>query len=507
MRLRKRFRFAIALLILASACASETGRRRPIDADAEGTDAGSQIDAASPIDAASRVDAASAVDAASRVDAGSPTDVGSAVDAATRADAGAVVDASRETLDAEIALDAGSLEDGGSPVSLRMTRITAQHRYVPGFMFGGWGPHLGHLVRGPAISGSGTDLYWVDDLCDQTVAGDCDVNVNRRIGIFRLAATAWEQVETIALPAGVQQNTGAIATTAAIHVYGTNIASSRITECTWIPSTRARACVELPFPTGDSANYIGASRAPNGSRLVWWTNVRDAGGSFSYLIDYGGGWNGPRTGGVGGYNDCAYVHASFRPDGQAVTFFGQAVLGRAPDWTYEALVGEGSLTTATPVVWGLALADPPGRSVMSTNDLWIDDRTGDAHLLARTVDGAVAYYFRAAAGAWTTARFVEGVAFRARWLIDADRVALVSGPSDHSLRLRLFSRASMVPGAPLPIAGAVVERFTPGLGYIYGIYTEASSYQAAPVGGLSFVVVGEERQHQAYFVEVLGGAT
>ena len=44
--------------------------------------------------------------------------------------------------------------------------ITSTHRFAPGAMFGGWGPHLGHLVRLPS-----GQLFWVDDACTQGV--DC----------------------------------------------------------------------------------------------------------------------------------------------------------------------------------------------------------------------------------------------------------------------------------------------------------------------------------------------
>ena len=49
----------------------------------------------------------------------------------------------------------------------------------------------------------------------------------------------------------------------------------------------------MPFTLVPSSNYLGAAISPLGYRMVWWTGVVDGGGgSFHYVVDYGGGWNG-----------------------------------------------------------------------------------------------------------------------------------------------------------------------------------------------------------------------
>lgn len=354
-------------------------------------------------------------DDAATSDSGAPSDSG------VRRDSG---------VDAGGAFDAGDApRDAGPPrePSLEVLPITGDHRFVPGAMFGGWGPHLGHLVE---LDGR---LVWIDDACEQDVAFDCSVNSNRRLAIFQRDGATWVPARTVTLPEHVQQNTATIADGDVAWTFGIDVRAGRVIECRHEPMTSA--CDALPIDTGPSANYVGAAVAPSGWRVVWWTNVVDGGGgSFSFLVDYGGGWNGPRTGPIGGYNDCAYAHVAFAPEGDAATFFCQVVAGLAPSWTFGTLVGEARLGVDAPVSWRNALAPPDGDSVMSTNDLWIDPATGDAHLLARSEMGAALYYHRPAGGEFVLARTFAAT-FRARWLVTADTIALVTGPNAGNLAI------------------------------------------------------------------------
>jgi hypothetical protein len=394
--------------------------------------------------------------------------------------------------------DTPAFDTGPRPLRVVTEPITSAHRFVPGRMFGGWGPHLGHLVR------SAGALYWVDDLCDQDVPGDCDVNVNRRVGVFRREASGWTRIGTMPLT-GIQQNTAALAHADGLRTYGVDVTTSRLVECTFVLASGASACATLPFPLGPNANYVGAARSPRGALVVWWTNVVDGGGgSFSYLVDYGGGWNGPRTGPIGGYNDCAYAHAAFAPTTQAMTFFGQVVSGSAPAWTFSTLVGEASLATTDAPAWASALTSPPADSIASTNDLFIDDRTGDAHLLARSTAGAVVYYHRPESGSWSSPSVVAAATYRARWLVTESSVAIISGPNTGGLELRRFARADLVRGAALPIASAAIETIAlpSGFGAVLALYPEAAVTQADAVGGMSFGVVGAGRENEALYVAI-----
>jgi hypothetical protein len=420
-------------------------------------------------------------------DDATPRDGGPGRDAAVARDAGA---------DGSGALDADETpRDSGPPPgpSLELRPITRDHRFVPDAMFGGWGPHLGHLVE------IASELVWIDDLCDQEVRFDCSVNTNRRLGLFQRDGAAWVHARTVTLREHVQQNTATITDGRVAWTFGIDVRAGRVIECRHEVETSA--CDRIPIDTGPSANYVGAAIAPSGWRVVWWTNVVDGGGgSFSFLVDYGGGWNGPRTGPIGGYNDCAYAHVAFAPAGDAATFFCQVVAGFAPSWTFGTLVGEARLGADAPVAWRNALAAPPGDSVTSTNDLWIDPATGDAHLLARSELGAALYHHRPPGGEFALARTFDAT-FRARWLVTADTIALVTGPNAGGITVYAAERSATVAGSPLDLA-LRLEAVVAG-GLIQGIYPLASAYQRSEPSAPSFAIVTADRQFEAVGARVV----
>lgn len=370
----------------------------------------------------------------------------------------------------------------------RVLPITDQHRAIPGVMFGGWGPHLGHLVQ------VGDASYWVDDLCAPTMPGDCDVNINRRVGVFRLAAEGWTKLTTIPL-AGVQQNTAAIADQDRVFVYGIASGAQRVTECSYAIANGAQACTTINIPIGAFANYIGAAFVGD-ARVVWWTNVVDGGGgSFSYIVNYGGGWNGPRTGAIGGYNDCGYAHLAARPDGK-VEAFCQVVSGLAPSWTFATLVGTAGAALDAPVQWSNGLAPAPGDPMISTNDLVVDP-AGTAHLLARSQAGAAVYYAKSQAGYSLMSSLPATL--RARWLVAGDRIALARDVD----RSRLV--VSISPPDPSSLAidqWETVEVALPALGDILAIYPLAAAYQRQPMTRFELAVVGTTDEHRAVHVAI-----
>ena len=71
--------------------------------------------------------------------------------------------------------------------------ITDHHRYIPGAsgMFGGFGPHLGHLVRAKTSSGTGEALWLVDDYCAQSEPGLCDVYDDHTLAYYEWTASGW----------------------------------------------------------------------------------------------------------------------------------------------------------------------------------------------------------------------------------------------------------------------------------------------------------------------------
>ncbi len=393
--------------------------------------------------------------------------------------------------------DADADDDADAHVaSATLTPIFDDHRYVPGAMFGGWGPHLGHLVELGA--GETRALHWIDDHCDQAVAGDCNVNVDRRLAVLRKDGAAWTAVRTVALPGTVQQNTATIADGATAWTFGIDSGARRVIECRHDATS---ACAAIPIDTGPMANYVGAAITPAGWRVVWWTNVVDGGGgSFSFLVDYGGGWNGPRTGAIAGYNDCAYAHVAFAPTGDGATFFCQVVSGLAPNWTFSTLVGAARLAIDAPVTWTNALAPPSGDTVMTTSDLWIDPSTGDAHLLARSTAGTSLYYHRPAGGAFGAVALSLPATFRARWLITPSTVALVSGPDAGNASVRTAARTATVAGQPLALVARLDVTVAGGL--IQAIYPTAPVYQRAAPVAQTAVVVTADRQFEAVALDL-----
>jgi len=374
-------------------------------------------------------------------------------------------------------------------------------------MFGGWGPHLGHLVRAGA-NGDGA-LYLVDDVCAQAAGGalaPCDVGSDHTLGVYRRDADGWMLVATSPIAGAVQQNTATIVSAdgSALQTYGVDVALRRVVECTFPLPTGPMTCAVLPFDTGAFSNYVGAAISPDGYRLVWWTGVVDGGGgSFHYLVDYGGGWNGPRSGGVAGYNDASYINIAFATDAPArFVMHPQLVSGLAPSWSFFAGIGEGDLTTTTAVTWSLPLSAVNGDDpVVSTNDIWIDPETQDQHVLARTNAGRAAYYHRAPPGPWSGPLFTMDATYRARFVAHGDRLALVAGPNGGGLDFRVATKDERPAGEP--IDWGLLEPTSVDLpeGYesVYAIYPAAPPYQVAASTAIDVAVVGAERQY-----EVLG---
>jgi hypothetical protein len=94
----------------------------------------------------------------------------------------------------------------------------------------------------------------------------------------------------------------------------------------------------------------------------------------------------------------------------------QLVSGLAPDWSFLGAVGVGDAAVDAPVVFADVLAPPQGDAVMSTNDVFVDPDTNDAHLVARTHAGAAAYYH---CPPGSRSRTRPGAATATRWCASA----------------------------------------------------------------------------------------
>jgi hypothetical protein len=376
--------------------------------------------------------------------------------------------------------------------------ITTDHRAIPGQQFGGWGPHLGHLVR------LGGDLFWVDDACGP---GTCDVHVDARVDYFKVAPDHVTRVATVALPGGVQQNTGTVADGTTVWTYGVAVAGKYLAECAFIPGRLEPACNALPLDIGDSANYVGAAIHPMGTRVAWLTNVVDGGGgSFRYYANFGSGWNGPRLGAIGGYNDASYINVAFadRRNPGRFTMLAELVSGLAPNWTNTGGIGEGNLSDANAVTWSVA-GSLPHDPTISTADILIDSASGDTHVLARAKSGALVYLHRGADGRWSAPVKAADRSFLARFVVVGDpsvgRLFVVHDVQTVGAVVREFARAL----GPLDWGQATPTAVPLPAGYasLDAIYPETTTYQTSPVQGVNFAVVGAARENEilAVFAE------
>jgi hypothetical protein len=410
----------------------------------------------------------------------------------------------------------GSGGGGAPPVEAAIEIITDRHRYDPPEMFGGWGPHLGHLVRAPASDGSGDTLWFVDDYCAQagSPGAQCDVLDDHTIGYFERTAAGWVERHTRALPGNVQQNTGTIVEqNGDLHTFGIDVTGARaIAACRYAPATGPLPCTTLGAQALTAAsNYIGAAVSPLGYRMLWWTNVSDGGGGdFAYLVDFGSGWNEHSAPVTGGYNDASYINVTFdAADPNLFTMHAELVSGFAPSWTFTAGVGRGNFSQAlTGVTFSTPLAGAGADKAITTNDVLTDPVTGDTHLVARTQGGDAAYYHAPAAlpQQWAGPHFVVPQAYRARFLWSNDQLVLVYGPNDGGLAYRVATAADRPAGEAIDWAALPETTVTlpEGFGWVVAIYPESPMYQNTAASGLHVVVVGDAAQNVAAHVSLLG---
>jgi hypothetical protein len=380
--------------------------------------------------------------------------------------------------------------------------ISRSHRYIAGStgMFGGWGPHLGHLVR--LTNGQ---LWFADDSCDDSGPQACTVTNDWRIDYFTLASGTWSRATSQTLPTGIQQNTGSILAGDTICTYGVDTATSEIAECTLSPATLTSSCADLPLPFPPSTNYVGAAISPAGYKLAWATTVANGGGgSFGWIVNYGGGWNGPRSSPIGGYNDASYINAAFFGGARSshFTMLAELVTGLAPNWTFTAGTGDSDSAGTTPV--SFTVLPPAGTDPSySTDDVAIDPTTNDTHLFASTASGAAAYYFRPDGGSFAAPSFVMPKTFRVRLVFLADgRLVLLYGPDGGGLAMRVSPKPAV--GVPIDWASLPAYPIALPAGYdtIEAIYTESSVYEQTLPASVNVAVVGNGNEREVLHVGI-----
>jgi hypothetical protein len=206
------------------------------------------------------------------------------------------------------------------------------------------------------------------------------------------------------------------------------------------------------------------------------------------------------------------VNIAFGVDGNPdrFTMHSELVGGRAPAWTFLAATGEGSVNVATPVTWATSLPKPTGDAVMSSNDVLVDPRTNDTHLVARTKSGSAAYYFRpkgAAEYRGPIEVFAKSGRVRLVSLSDGT-VALVR--SDDSavggVAVHVVPASAITAGTPIAWSKTPAVRPTLPVEYkqIYAIYTESDSYSLAPRSSLEIAIVGQTHENEVLHISIQG---
>lgn len=370
--------------------------------------------------------------------------------------------------------------------------ITSAHRYdppPPPTMFGGWGPHLGHLLRAP----DGV-LWFADDTGQNALT-------NAGTAYYRFDGTKWTRVATLPFYGNVQQNAGSIMrSNGVIYTYGIDTANDLLEECYFNTTNYAKRACNKVVSVGNNSNYVGAIVSPAGTRLVWWTNVVDNGaGTLSYVYNAGAGWKGPFSSSILGFNSAEYIRATF--DGETrFVMVAQTVKGAAPNWTVGAMYGEGTLGKA--ISWKILSSGNAADPLIQPQDIWVDAGHG-SHILTRAESGKIVYAYQPSGGSLQQAVATFGSCCWARFIDSGDGTLYIVYTDQYTKLASISIPKSGISGA-IPVASfpAVVLDFGVDVGgSIYGIYPESRVYQTTPMrNGFNVAIVGEKEEGKVYHV-------
>lgn len=359
-----------------------------------------------------------------------------------------------------------------------ISTVTNTHRYSPQ-IYGGWGHHLGHLLRN--LNG---DLFYVDDT-------GSDVNINAGLDYFKQSNGSWQKVASKSFVGGtVQQNTGSIINGNIIYTYGVNTQANKIQECTFDTTTNIGSCQNLQFDTGINSNYIGATISRNGTRLVWWTNVSTSSPKFNYIYNFGGGWNGPQSGNIAGYPDYSYVLGRM-PNDSSVDFIGLSAkaLGGSSSG-YDVLTG--STILGNPVNnWSLF-----GTQFASEN--WLDETLGNHYIFQNA--GITYYAYRAFGGQIIVQYALPQNTVSARLMRSVDGLYLITTKNDGSISKRLYLNSGNI-SSPIDFRNIAESNLNipTGLGVLY-MFPESNMYQNNISKATGIVVNGTNSQNILYYI-------
>jgi hypothetical protein len=361
-----------------------------------------------------------------------------------------------------------------------------------GAVSGGWGPHLRNVYRSP----DGTHWFVVDK--------GPDAQNNNELMYFQLKNDAWTKVGSQPLPSRVQQNVATLMKKSALISYGVNVDRRRLQECTFDASApKSKGCTEVsvsgaPLVLAPQANYVGAALLKGQTKVVWWTEVGASGaaGKWTYIYDFGGGWNGPVETILPGFNDFSYVFADSHTT-VSMEILGQAFLGdystRDKDKTQNYPTLAAHVTLGSTVTFQQLKAE--GDVAVGAQDLVVDKESGTSHALTRTVTGKVAYFRKSASQNWpavVNALEILPKSYRAR-LVKSDLGFFHINQTGVGGASKVYRFDPQTPDVKLIWNQAesvevpsTVANFDSG----DGLWVERASLQSEPVKGLIFAVCG-----------------
>ncbi len=375
--------------------------------------------------------------------------------------------------------------------SFASATVTSAHRFQQGVAYGGWGPHLGKLLRSTT-----NELYLADDTGN-------DVTRNAGLAYYKQVNGQWVQIGSNAFLGTVQQNTGSVMKGTVIFTYGIDTENHRVEECYFDTVQNTKGCKHLPFVLPANSNYIGAALTPSGHRVVWWTNGGNgAPGTFEYIYNFGNGWNGVVSSNIAGFSAVGYINIAFYDDSRFV-LHAKLMAGVGPQWTFIASYADGSLGSQI-TTWGNLASVGASDLISATNDVWIDPQ-GGTHILGQSVAGTTSYHYRSPGsnGAFSKVLASFPGVYRARFIKSTDGNLYVAyGKQGDGLRVITIPLSSINGALSLQESASQKIATSAGYEFIDAIYSESSIYQTQPVSGFNVAINGSTRQGEIVHIQL-----
>jgi hypothetical protein len=374
------------------------------------------------------------------------------------------------------------------PLGLTTKLITSTHRrdiVGPEQMFGGWGPHLGHLLK---TTGTPGDVWFADDT-------GSDVLTNPGIDYYKLVGGTWQFKGTnlFGNSGNVQQNSASIMTNGnMILSYATTNDTKLLLECYFYTVYDYKSCnVVQNIALGPNPNYIGAAISPSGTtRVVWWSNQVDGAGDIRYIYNTNGtGWNGPYTTSVAPYNDFAYATVWFSSE-NTFHILGQTVTGTSQNWQLFSLYG--AATVGSPITVKKDFKNFSTLEQSSSNDIFVDNYGGRHILLRSFKPNTELVYVYISPSDVVSPPVLLAYGSYARFVLTSTTAYFVHADVYGGIKIR----ATPFSGINGPINWGVISP-TSYLAEVFdALYTESRSYQFAPVTNINMGLNPQLRQNE-----------